>query len=72
MKPTPQQIVINTFLCALMSKMNLSLLTWGRAYFIGLWCKRGAGAIISITHHFSPSLFRGRHFDRSIIVLCVR
>jgi transposase-like protein len=23
-------------------------------------------------HHLAPSLFHGRHFDRSIIILCVR
>jgi hypothetical protein len=46
----------------------------GRASSKGFWCKRWVGLIISgmnqlLPHAWSP--FHGRHFDRTIIILCV-
>src|SRR5918997_58830 len=37
-----------------------------------LWCKGSCLLIISSMQRLPPSLFRGRHFDRSVIILCVR
>ena len=59
---------------------NLS--DWPAAYIEGLWCKRGGsfGYAGTLNREMSAmdkpeslkELFAGRHFDREVIILCVR